>query len=92
MKIKVNDSNVKKIVRYEVRRLNYLIKMKAVKVNEINLNHIDISEVKDLSNLFQNINLEKPLNIKSWNFVKCEIALNIWNNKSIHVNPNLWKP
>jgi len=91
MKIKVNDQNVKKIVRNEIFRQNLLIKENAINVNEINLNNIDVSQVTDFSELLKDMVFEKPLNIESWDFVNCVNVIDFFDTKTIHKNPEIWR-
>jgi len=91
MLIKVNDSNVKEIVRNEVLRQNLLIRQNAIDVDEINLNYIDVSKVTDFSELFKDMVFEKPLNIENWDFVNCTNAIAIYHSKNIHTNPENWR-
>ena len=91
MFIKVNDSNVKEIVRNEVLRQNLLIRQNAIDVDEINLNYIDVSNVTDFSELFKDMVFEKPLNIENWDFVNCHNAIDFSDSKTIHANPDNWR-
>ena len=91
MVIKVNDSNVKEIVRNEVLRQNLLIRQNVIDVDEINLNYIDVSQVTDFSELFKDMVFEKPLNIENWDFVNCDNSIDFSDSKTIHLNPDNWR-
>jgi len=68
MKIIATDKTIKKIVIVEIERIEKLIWLKAINVDEINLNHIDVTNVTNMNELFKDMTLSKRLNIEEWNF------------------------
>ena len=91
MKIKVNDLNIKEVVRIEVERQNKLIQLNVVDIEEINLNHIDVSDVTNMSELFKDFIFLKPLNIENWGLDNITNCINFWEGRSIAINPDIWR-
>jgi hypothetical protein len=91
MRIVATDKTIHQIVKLEVDRLNELININAIDVDEINLNHIDVSQVTNMNELFKDFTLSKPLNIESWNFENIRVAFNIFNDAIEKTNPDAWR-
>ena len=68
MKIIATDKTIKQIVNLDIERIENLIYLKAINVDEINLNHIDVTNVTNMNELFKDMTLSKRLNIEEWNF------------------------
>ena len=68
MKIIATNETIHEIVKIEIERIEKLIWLKAINVDEINLNHIDVTNVTNMNELFKDMTLSKPLNIEEWNF------------------------
>lgn len=91
MKIKATDKTIKQIVIVEIERIEKLIRLKAIDVNEINLNHIDVSSVTNMNELFKDMTLSKPLNIENWNFENITSGLNMKCFSIELTNPEMWR-
>lgn len=91
MKIKATDQTIKQIVIIEIERIEKLIHLNAIDVNEINLNHIDVSSVTNMNELFKDMTLSKPLNIEDWNFENIITATNMKEFNINLTNPDMWR-
>lgn len=91
MKIKATDQTIKDIVIVEIERIEKLIELKAIDVNEINLNHIDVSSVTNMNELFKDMTLFKPLNIENWDFVNITSAVDMKPFDIEITNSEMWR-
>jgi len=91
MKIIATDKTIKKIVIVEIERIENLIYLKAINVDEINLNHIDVTNVTNMNELFKDMTLSKPLNIEEWNFKKIINTIEMFNSSIEKTNPEMWR-
>ena len=91
MKIIATDKTIKKIVIVEIERIENLIYLKAINVDEINLNHIDVTNVTNMNELFKDMTLSKPLNIEKWNFKKIINTIEMFNSSIEKTNPEMWR-
>lgn len=91
MKIKATDQTIKDIVIVEIERIEKLIELKAIDVNEINLNHIDVSSVTNMNELFKDMALSKPLNIENWDLPNITTAVDMKRCDIMLTNPEMWR-
>ena len=91
MKIIATDKTIKKIVIVEIERIEKLIWLKAINVDEINLNHIDVTNVTNMNELFKDMTLSKPLNIEKWNFKNIINTIEMFNSSIEKTNPEMWR-
>ena len=91
MKIIATDKTIKKIVIVEIERIEKLIWLKAINVDEINLNHIDVTNVTNMNELFKDMTLSKPLNIEEWNFKNLINTIEMFNSSIEKTNPEMWR-
>jgi len=91
MKIIATDKTIKKIVIVEIERIENLIYLKAINVDEINLNHIDVTNVTNMNELFKDMTLSKPLNIEKWNFKNIINTIEMFNSSIEKTNPEMWR-
>jgi len=91
MKIIATDKTIKKIVIVEIERIENLIYLKAINVDEINLNHIDVTNVTNMNELFKDMTLSKPLNIEEWNFKNVINTIEMFNSSIKKTNPEMWR-
>jgi len=91
MKIIATDKTIKKIVIVEIERIENLIYLKAINVDEINLNHIDVTNVTNMNELFKDMTLSKPLNIEEWNFKNIINTIEMFNSSIEKTNPEMWR-
>ena len=91
MKIIATDKTIKKIVILEIERIENLIWLKAINVDEINLNHIDVTNVTNMNELFKDMTLSKPLNIEEWNFKNIINTIEMFNSSIEKTNPEMWR-
>ena len=91
MKITATDKTIKQIVILEIERIENLIYLKAINVDEINLNHIDVTNVTNMNELFKDMTLSKPLNIEEWNFKNLINTIEMFNSIIEKTNPEMWR-
>ena len=91
MKIIATDKTIKKIVIVEIERIENLIYLKAINVDEINLNHIDVTNVTNMNELFKDMTFSKPLNIEEWNFINTISTIEMFNSSIEKTNPEMWR-
>ena len=91
MKIIATDKTIKKIVIVEIERIENLIYLKAINVDEINLNHIDVTNVTNMNELFKDMTFSKPLNIEEWNFKNLINTIEMFNSSIEKTNPEMWR-
>ena len=91
MKIIATDKTIKQIVILEIERIENLIYLKAINVDEINLNHIDVTNVTNMNELFKDMTLSKPLNIEKWNFKNIINTIEMFNSSIEKTNPEMWR-
>jgi hypothetical protein len=91
MKIIATDKTIKQIVIVEIERIENLIYLKAINVDEINLNHIDVTNVTNMNELFKDMTLSKPLNIEEWNFKNIINTIEMFNSSIEKTNPEMWR-
>ena len=91
MKIIATDKTIKQIVILEIERIENLIDLKAINVDEINLNHIDVTNVTNMNELFKDMTLSKPLNIEEWNFKNTINTIEMFNCSIEKTNPEMWR-
>ena len=91
MKIIATDKTIKQIVILEIERIENLIDLKAINVDEINLNHIDVTNVTNMNELFKDMTLSKPLNIEEWNFKNLINTIEMFNSSIEKTNPEMWR-
>ena len=91
MKIIATDKTIKKIVIVEIERIENLIYLKAINVDEINLNHIDVTNVTNMNELFKDMTFSKPLNIEEWNFKNIINTIEMFNSSIEKTNPEMWR-
>ena len=91
MKIIATDKTIKKIVILEIERIENLIYLKAINVDEINLNHIDVTNVTNMNELFKDMTLSKRLNIEEWNFKNTINTIEMFNSSIEKTNPEMWR-
>ena len=91
MKIIATDKTIKQIVILEIERIENLIDLKAINVDEINLNHIDVTNVTNMNELFKDMTLSKPLNIEEWNFKNVINTIEMFNSSIKKTNPEMWR-
>jgi len=91
MKITATDKTIKQIVILEIERIENLIYLKAINVDEINLNHIDVTNVTNMNELFKDMTLSKPLNIEEWNFKNLINTIEMFNSSIEKTNPEMWR-
>jgi len=75
----------------EIERIENLIYLKAINVDEINLNHIDVTNVTNMNELFKDMTLSKPLNIEEWNFKNLINTIEMFNSSIEKTNPEMWR-
>jgi ABC-type lipoprotein release transport system permease subunit len=90
-KIIATDKTIKQIVILEIERIENLIDLKATNVDEINLNHIDVTNVTNMNELFKDMTLSKPLNIEEWNFKNIINTIEMFNSSIEKTNPEMWR-
>ena len=91
MKITATDKTIKQIVIVEIERIENLIYLKAINVDEINLNHIDVTNVTNMNELFKDMTFSKPLNIEEWNFINTISTIEMFNSSIEKTNPEMWR-
>ena len=91
MKIIATDKTIKQIVTVEIERIENLIYLKAINVDEINLNHIDVTNVTNMNELFKDMTFSKPLNIEEWNFINTISTIEMFNSSIEKTNPEMWR-
>ena len=91
MKIIATDKTIKQIVNLEIERIEKLIWLKAINVDEINLNHIDVTNVTNMNELFKDMTLSKRLNIEEWNFKNIINTIEMFNSSIEKTNPEMWR-
>ena len=91
MKIIATDKTIKQIVILEIERIENLIDLKAINVDEINLNHIDVTNVTNMNELFKDMTFSKPLNIEEWNFINTISTIEMFNSSIEKTNPEMWR-
>ena len=91
MKITATDKTIKQIVNLEIERIENLIYLKAINVDEINLNHIDVTNVTNMNELFKDMTFSKPLNIEEWNFINTISTIEMFNSSIEKTNPEMWR-
>jgi len=91
MKIIATDKTIKQIVNLEIERIENLIYLKAINVDEINLNHIDVTNVTNMNELFKDMTFSKPLNIEEWNFINTISTIEMFNSSIEKTNPEMWR-
>ena len=91
MKITATDKTIKQIVILEIERIENLIYLKAINVDEINLNHIDVTNVTNMNELFKDMTFSKPLNIEEWNFINTISTIEMFNSSIEKTNPEMWR-
>jgi hypothetical protein len=91
MKIIATDKTIHEIVKIEIERIENLISLNVIDVIDINLNHINISKVTNMNELFKDMRLSKPLNIESWDFLNLENAIDIWGTDLEKTNIEMWR-
>ena len=91
MKIIATNETIHEIVKIEIERIENLISLNVIDVIDINLNHINISKVTNMNELFKDVRLSKPLNIESWDFLNLENAIDIWGTDLEKTNIEMWR-
>jgi hypothetical protein len=91
MKIIATNETIHEIVKIEIERIENLIYLKAINVDEINLNHIDVTNVTNMNELFKDMTLSKPLNIEEWNFKNIINTIEMFNSSIEKTNPEMWR-
>ena len=91
MKIIATNETIHEIVKIEIERIENLISLNVIDVIDINLNHINISKVTNMNELFKDMRLSKPLNIESWDFLNLENAIDIWGTDLEKTNIEMWR-
>ena len=91
MKIIATNETIHEIVKIEIERIENLIYLKAINVDEINLNHIDVTSVTNMNELFKDMTLSKPLNIEEWNFKNIINTIEMFNSSIEKTNPEMWR-
>ena len=91
MKITATDKTIKQIVIVEIERIENLIYLKAINVDEINLNHIDVTNVTNMNELYKDMTFSKPLNIEERDFKNTINTIEMFNSSIQKTNPEMWR-